>query len=146
MAARIIPDGAGVTNHFSISFAPHGQEANATAVSGLGDETEVIDGPDGRGYATGKATRKELTVEIPSHDPACLDFHAWKDTCENGLPGHVVTGVITKMDAADNPIAVWEVEHCICRSVESSDMKLDGAEVDIDKFMISYARAKRIGP
>jgi hypothetical protein len=57
-----------------------------------------------------------------------------------------VTGVITKMDAADNPIAVWEVEHCICRSVESSDMKLDGAEVDIDKFMISYARAKRIGP
>lgn len=146
MGARTIPDGAGVTNHFTASFAPHVVEAPAISVTGLGDELEVIDGPDARGYSTGKGSRRDLTVVMPAHDPATLDFHAWKEACENGAPGHNVEGVVTVQDAADNPIAVWELENCINRMVEPNDMTLDGAEVAQETFTISYSRAKRIGP
>lgn len=146
MGARTIPDGAGVTNHFAVSFAPHVSEANVTSVGGLGDEVEVIDGPDGRGYSTGKASRRDLTVVIPAHDPANSDFHAWKEECENGADGHAVTGTVTVADAADNAVEIWELENCICKMVESTDMSLDGAEVAQNTFTVSYARAKRIGP
>lgn len=146
MSARIIPDGAGVTNHFSVSFPPHVVEANVTGLSGLGDETEVVDGPDGRGYATGKASRGDMTVMIPCHDPACAQFHAWKDACENGAVGHAVTAVVTVMTAGDVPVSIWEVTNCICKSVTTTDMKLDSGEVAVDSFGISFARAKRIGP
>lgn len=145
MGARTIPDGAGVTNHFAVSFSPHVNEANVTQVTGLGDELEVIDGPDGRGYMTGKATRRDLTVVIPAHDPAAAEFHAWKEKCENGAPGHPGSGTVTVMDAADNPVAIWELENCLCRTVEANDMNLDGAEVAVETFTISYARAKKIG-
>lgn len=146
MSARVIPDFAAVGNHFSASFSPHVTEANATEISGLKDETEVIDGPDGRGYATGKASKQELTVVVPCHDPANPQFHAWKDKCENGALGHAVAGVVTLMTAGDVPVQVWELTNCICRAVEGTSMKLDGAEVGADKFMISYARAKVVGP
>ncbi len=146
MSARTIPDGAGVTNHFSASFAPHVEEANLTALSGLGDEVEVIDGPDGRGYSTGKASRRDLTVSIPSHDPANKAFHAWKELCENGGANHNVTGTVTQADAADTPIEIWELTNCICKMVEATDMDINGAEVAINTFTISYARAKRVGP
>lgn len=146
MGARTIPDGAAVSNHFSVSFPPHVIEANATAVGGLGDEVEVIDGPDGRGYSTGKATRRDITVAIPVHDPANAAFHAWKEAVENGAPGHAVTGTVTLQDAGDNPIEIWETENSICRMGETSDMSLDGAEVQITTFTISVARAKRVGP
>lgn len=146
MGARTIPDGAGVTNHFSISFDPFITEANATSVGGLGDETEIVDGPDSRGYSTGKATRRDLTVVIPAHDPSNAKFHAWKEAVENGSPGHRVTGVVTIQDANDNPIEIWELTSCMCKMVEAGDMSLDGADVAQNTFTISYARAKRIGP
>lgn len=146
MGARTIPDGAGVTNHFSASFAPHVTEAPATSITGLGDEIEVIDGPDKRGYITGQHQRRDLTVVMPAHDPTTADFHAWKTECENGSPGHNVTGVITVADAADNPVGVWELANCICRMVEANDMSLDGAEVAIETFTISYSTAEKIGP
>ena len=100
MSARLIPDGAGVTNHFSVSFGYGSlKEIGATEVDGLNDEHEIIDGPDGRGYATGKVTRQTLTVSIPAHDPAILGMHKWKDAVENGIPAAIaVSGVITKMD------------------------------------------------
>jgi hypothetical protein len=146
MGARTIPDGAGVTNHFSVSFAPHVVEANATGVDGIKDEVEVIDGPDGRGYATGKASRQDLVVSLPAHDPANADFHAWKELCENGGIGHQATGVITIMTAADTAVEIWELENCILKMVEAPGMSLDSAEVAINKWTISYARAKHIGP
>ena len=146
MSARTIPDGAGVTNHFSASFSPHVSEAGFTSITGLGDETEVIDGPDSRGYATGKKSRRDLTVVIPAHDPASADMHAWKLASDNGDPGHNVTGTVTISDAADTPISIWELTNCINKMVESNDMSLDGAEVALETFTISYATATRIGP
>lgn len=146
MSARVIPDGAGVTNHFSASFAPHVTEANLVGVEGIGDETEVVDGPDGRGYATGKATRRDITVMIPVHDPANALFHAWKEKCENGAIGHACTGTVTVMTAGDVPVEIWELTNCICRTVEATGMKLDSAEVAVNTFTISVARCKRIGP
>ena len=146
MGARTIPDGAVVTNHFSVSFDPHVNEAAATSVGGLGDEVEVIDGPDGRGYSTGKATKRDLTVVMPEHDPQTPSFHAWKEACENGAVGHNVTGIIVRQDAADNPLAIYELTNCICKMVEANDMSLDGAEIGLITFTISYARAKLIGP
>lgn len=144
--AKVIPDGAGVTNHFRASFAPWIPEANFTQITGLGDEVEVIDGPDARGYVTGKTTRRDLTVVIPSHDPAAPLMAVWKDTCENGLPGHNVAGTLTISDANDQPIAIYEVENCICKMFEANDLQLDGAEVAQETYTISYARMKRIGP
>lgn len=146
MSVKTIPDGAGISNHFSLSFPPHVIDINATSVTGFADETEVIDGPDSRGYSTGKAMRQTLTVEIPSHDPGALAMHAWREKCENAAPGHFCTGTATKMDAADNPIAILELTHCICFKFEGTDNKMDGGEVEVDKFSISYYRAKRIGP
>jgi hypothetical protein len=146
MGAKTIPDGAAVTNHFRASFAPHVNEANLTGVSGIGDELEVIDGPDGRGYMTGKATRRDLTVMIPAHDPANKDFHAWKELCENGGVNHNITGTIEVADAADTPVEIWELSNCICKMVETTDLSIDGAEVAINTYTISYFRAKRIGP
>ena len=146
MGSKTIPDGAGVTNHFLASFAPWVSEAGYTQVTGLGDEVEVIDGPDKRGYSTGQGSRRDLTVVIPAHDPSAPLMHAWKNACENGLPGHAVTGTVTIADAGDTPISIWEVENCICKQVESNDMNIDGAEVAVETFTISYARAKRIGP
>lgn len=146
MGQRTIPDGAGVTNHFSASFGDKVREAGFTSISGLKDELEVIDGPDSRGYATGKPSRQTLNCVIPAHDPAALDMNKWKIECENGKPGHNVTGIVTEMDAADRPIAIWELENCICHSVESNDKSLDGAEVALHTYMVSYARGKIIGP
>ena len=146
MGARTIPDGAGVTNHFAVSFAPHVTEAPATSVTGLGDETEVIDGPDKRGYVTGQKQRRDLTVVMPGHDPATPDFHAWKELCENGGLNHAVTGVVTILTSGDLPVSIWELKNCICKMVEHNDMSLDGAEVALETFTISYATAKRIGP
>jgi len=146
MPARTIPDGAVVTNHFTASFDPHVIEANFIQCGGLGDETEVIDGPDGRGYSTGKATRRDLTVILADHEPAIPDMHEWKKKCENGAPNHAVNGIITRMDANDNPIAVWELTNCICKMVEANDMNIESAEVGQSTFTISYARARLIGP
>lgn len=146
MAARTIIDGAGVTNHFAASFAPFVTEANLISVSGLGDETEIIDGPDGRGYSTGKKTKRELTVVIADHEPATADFYAWKEAVENGALGHWVTGTITRMNSRDEPIQIWELERCMCKMAEANDMSLDGAEVGQATFTISYFQAKVIGP
>jgi hypothetical protein len=146
MSARVIPDGAAISNHFAVSFSPHVVEANATSVDGLGDEVEVVDGPDGRGYSTGKAMRKDLTVAIPIHDPANALFHAWKEKCENGAAGHQATGTVTIMTSGDVPVEIFELSNCICKQFEATGMKLDGAEVAVNTFTISYSRAKRIGP
>lgn len=146
MGARTIPDGAAVTNHFSVSFSPWVVEAGATSVTGLGDDTEIIDGPDNRGYSTGRATRRTLTVVMPDHDPATAKFFAWKEAVENGGANHFVTGTVTILDAADNPIQIWELEHCMCNQGEHNDMSLDGAEVGMTTFSISYFRGKVIGP
>ena len=146
MAARTIPDGAGITSHFSASFAPHVSEAGFTQVTGIGDEIEVVDGPDARGYVTGRGTRKDATLVIPSHDPASGQMHAWKDKCENGALGHAVTGTVSVLTAGDEPVAIWELTNCICKMVETSDLNLEGAEVSVETFTVSYARAKRIGP
>jgi hypothetical protein len=146
VGARTIPDGAAVTNHFSISFGPWVVELNCTSVSGLSDEVEVVDGPDGRGYATGKVTRRDLTIVVPDHDPQISQMIAWKEATENGAANHFCTGTVTRMDAADNPVAIYEVEHAMCKSEAPNDMSLDGAEVGQTTFMVSYFRAKRIGP
>lgn len=146
MSARTIPDGAGVTNHFTFSAAPHVTEAPATSITGLSDEVEVIDGPDKRGYVTGQRQRRDLTVVMPAHDPVTADFHEWKLACENGSPGHNVTGVVTVLTAADEPVGIWELTNCICKMVEHNDMSLDGAEVALETFTISYATADKIGP
>lgn len=146
MGSRTIPDGAGVTNHFSVSFAPWVTEVGVTSLSGLEDETEIIDGPDSRGYSTGKTTRKDLTVVIPSHDPGSKQLHAWKNAVENGLPGHAVTGVVTVMDAGGNVIAIYELERCMCRTFAPNDFAIDGGEVAQETFTISYYRLRRIGP
>jgi hypothetical protein len=144
MGARTIPDGAAVTNHFSCSFPPWALEVAATSVSGIGDETEVIDGPDGRGYATGKASRRDLTIVVPSHDPSARGLHLWKIACEHGTPGYQVVGLVTVADVADNVVAVYELSNCICKQFEQNDMSLDSAEIGLITFTISYARATRI--
>ena len=146
MAARTIIDGAGVTNHFSASFAPFVNEANLISITGLGDEVEIIDGPDGRGYSTGKVTKRDLTVVIADHEPAVADFIAWKEAVENGNIGHYVTGLITRSDSNDNPVMIFELERCMCKMHEVNDMNLDGAEVGQSTFTISYFRAKVVGP
>jgi hypothetical protein len=146
MGARTIPDGAGITNHFSASFAPHVSEAGYTSLSGLKDEISMVDGPDGRGYITGKPTRQTLTLVVPSHDPAASMMHAWKEKCEHGTPGYKVTGTVTVSDVADNPVAIYELEDCICFGVEANDLTLDGGEVAIETFQVSYSRKRRIGP
>ena len=146
MAARTIIDGAGVTNHFTASWAPFVTEANLIQVTGLGDEVEVIDGPDGRGYATGKVTKRDITVVLADHEPAVAGFVKWKEAVENGLPGHITTGIITRMDAKDTPIQIWELERCMCKLHEENDMNLDGAEVGQATFTITCYRAKLIGP
>lgn len=146
MGARTIPDGAAVTNHFSVSFAPWIVEAGATSVTGLGDEVEVIDGPDNRGYSTGRPSRRDLTVVIPDHDPAISGFMEWKEAVENGGENHFVTGTVSVLDSADNAVMTWELEHCMCKMAEHNDMSLDSAEVGQTTFTISYFRAKKIGP
>jgi hypothetical protein len=146
MAARTIPDGAAVTNHFIASFSPFVEEGEFTSVSGLSDETEVIDGPDGRGYTTGKATRQTLTVVAPSHTDLAQSMSAWREKVENGAPGAAVTGTITVSDAGDTPIAIYELERCMVFSLAPNDLALDGAEVGQETFQISYARMRRIGP
>lgn len=146
MGTRTIIDGAGVTNHFAASFAPWVSEANLISVAGLGDETEIIDGPDGRGYSTGKVTKRDLTVVIADHEPAVADFVAWKEAVENGAANHVATGMLTRMDANDQPIQIWELERCLCKMHEENDMSLDGGEVGQATFTISVYRAKLIGP
>jgi len=146
MSARTIPDGAGVTNHFTVSFAPHVVEAGATSVGGLGDSTEIIDGPDGRGYSTGKGTRRDLTVVIPTHDPASPLFHAWRLAVENGAPGSKVPGSIVVADAGENPVAIYELDDCQCYQFEPNDLQMDGAEVAQETFTISYSRMRRVGP
>ena len=146
MAARVIPDGAAVTNHFLASFAPWVEEGEFISISGLADETEVIDGPDGRGYSTGKATRQTLTVVVASHTDLSDAMHAWKNAVENGGVNSSVVGTITVSDAADNAKAIYELERCMVNSMSANDLALDGAEVGQETFMISYARLKRIGP
>lgn len=146
MGSRTIIDGAGVTNHFAASFAPFVTEANLISLTGLGDEVEVIDGPDGRGYATGKVTKRDITVVIADHEPAVAGFMEWKEAVENGAPGHIVTGAVTRMDSNDQPIQIWELERCLCKMVEVNDMSIDGAEVGQSTFTITVFRAKLIGP
>lgn len=146
MSARTIIDGAGVTNHFSVSFDPWVAEANVISISGLGDEVEIIDGPDGRGYSTGKVTKREVTIVIADHEPAVADFVAWKEAVENGAPNHVAVGLITRMDAKDQPIQIWELERSLCFGHDENDMSIDGAEVGQATFKISCYRAKLIGP
>lgn len=146
MATRTIPDGAGITNHFSAAFAPWVAEAGFTQISGIKDEVAIVDGPDKRGYITGQGSRQDLTVQVPSHDPASASMHAWKTACENGTPGYKVTGTVTVADVADNPIAIYELSDCICHGFDANDLTIDGGEVAIETFTISYSRAKRIGP
>lgn len=146
MSTRTIPDGAGMTNHFSASFAPHVSEAGFTSISGLKDEIEVVDGPDKRGYITGQASRQGLTVHVPSHDPAATQMHSWKSKCENATPGYKVTGTVTVSTANDQPIAVYELSDCQCHGMEANDMNIDNGEVAMETFNISYSRCKRIGP
>lgn len=143
---RTIPDGAGMTNHFSASFAPWVSEAGFISVSGIKDEIGMVDGPDKRGYITGQGSRQDLTVTISSHDAAAVLLHAWKTACETGAAGYIVTGTVTVSDIADNPTAVYELAHCICKGFDANDLTIDGGEVAIETFTISYARAKRIGP
>jgi len=146
MGARTIPDGAAVTNHFIASFSPWVTEGEFISVSGLTDEVEVIDGPDGRGYSTGKATRQTLTVIAASHTDLSLEMSRWKNAVENGAPSHAVTGVVTVADAADNPKAIYELENCMVHSIAPNDLSLDGAEVGQETYQISYSRLRRIGP
>jgi hypothetical protein len=146
MATKTIPDGAGITNHYTAAFAPWVNEANFTKIGALKDEIEVVDGPDKRGYVTGQPSKQEVQLTIPSHDPAAKLMHTWKDACENGLPLHNATGVITISTAADVPVEIWEITNCICRAAETKEMGLDGADVSETMFMVSYSRAKRIGP
>ena len=146
MAARTIPDGAAVTNHFNASFSPYVEEGEFTSISGLSDETEVIDGPDGRGYSTGKATRQTLTAVVPSHTDLAGEMEQWRNDTENGKAGHAVTGTVTVSNAADEPVAIYELENCMCFSVAPNDLALDGAEIGLETYQISYARLKRIGP
>ncbi len=144
MATRTIPDGAAITNHFAASFAPHVSEGGFTSITGLKDEVAVIDGPDGRGYVTGKPTRQTLTCVVPSHDPTAVAMADWKNKCENGAPGYKVTGTVTVSDVADNPVATYELEDCICFGHDASDMTLDGGEVAVETFTVSYSRMRRI--
>jgi hypothetical protein len=146
MSTRTIPDGVAVTNHFSVSFPPYVVEANVIKIGGLGDELEVIEGPDNRVYSTGRPTKKELTLEIADNDPAVPQLMKWKEDTENGKPGHYTTGTITRENAANQPVSIWELERCILRQVEANDMSIDGAEVGMLTFTISYYRAKMIGP
>ena len=146
MSARTIPDGAAVTNHYSASFSPWVEEGEFTSITGLNDEIEIIDGPDGRGYTTGKASRQTLTVIVPSHTDLAGQMAAWKDAVENGKPGHAVTGVVTVSNAADTPVAVYELVNCMVHSQQPNDLGLDGAEVGQETYQISYARLRRIGP
>jgi hypothetical protein len=146
MPARTIADGAAVTNHFAASFAPWVVDGNFISVTGLGDETEIIDGPDGRGYSTGKKTKRELTVVLADHEDAIAGMHDWKEAVENGGLNNAVNGTVTRMDAGGNPIAIWELERCLCKMVEPNDMSLDGAEVGQSTFTITYYQAKLIGP
>lgn len=146
MSARTIPDGAAVTNHFTASFSPWVEEGEFISISGLADEVEVIDGPDARGYATGKRTRQTLTLVVASHVDLSASMHAWKDAVENGAGDHAVTGTVTISDAADNPKAIYELLNCMVMSVAPNDMSLDGAEVAQETFTMSYAGMRRIGP
>jgi hypothetical protein len=146
MSTRTIPDGAGITNHFSASFAPWVSEAGFISISGLKDTITMVDGPDKRGYITGQGSRQDLTVVVPSHDPASPLLHAWKTACTNGTPGYKVTGTVTVSDVADNPIATYELDDCQCYDFSANDLTIDGGEVAIDTFVISYSRCKRIGP
>lgn len=146
MSARVIPDGAGITNHFQASFAPWVSEAGFISISGLKDEVGMTDGPDGRGYMTGKPSRQTLTCVIPSHDPAAIQLATWKQACENGKPGHKVTGTVTVADVADSPISIYELQDCQCFSFEANDLSLDGGDVATESYMVSYSRLKRIGP
>lgn len=146
MPAKTIPDGAGVTNHFSVSFGTWISEAPAISVSGLKDDTEIIDGPDKRGYSTGQPTRQDLTIVLPSHDPACEQMHVWRRAVENGTPGHRATGTVTVMDAADTPVAIYELSDCMAKSLEASELSMESPAVAQETFGISYSRFKRIGP
>lgn len=146
MSTNTIPDGAGVTNHYTASFSPHVSEAAFISVTGLKDEVEIIDGPDKRGYITGQPTRQTLTLILASHDPAAPQMHSWKDKCENGTPGYKVTGTVTVMDVADTPIAIYELSDCMCSSFDANDLTMDGADVAKETFTVSYSRLKRIGP
>lgn len=146
MGARTLSDGASVTNHFALSFSPWVSEANVTSVSGLMDDSEVIDGPDGRGYPTGKKTKKELTVVLADHEEAYDQFMEWKEAVENGAVNAQATGTITRMNARDEPIRIWELERCFCRSGAANDMSIDGAEVGQTTFIVTYYSAKVIGP
>jgi phage tail-like protein len=144
MSTRQIPDGAGVTNHYSGSFAPWVTEGNFISLSGLSDEIEVIDGPDKRGYATGQPTRQTLTVVVSSNDPTSAQMHIWKNAVEQGLPGHRSIGVVSVMDNGRNPVATFELEDCICMKFDHNDLQLDGAEVAQETFELSYSRLRRI--
>lgn len=144
MPARTIPDGVAVTNHFAASFAPWVSEGGFTQISGLKDQSAVIDGPDGRGYSTGKKSRQTLTLHVPSHDPTAVQMHAWRNMCINGLPGYKVTGTVTVSDVADNPIANYELTDCICHEFEANDLTLDGGEVGMETFTVSYSGLIRI--
>lgn len=146
MPARTIPDGAAVTNHFTGSFPPYVEEGAFISISGIADESEVIDGPDSRGYSTGKKTRQTLTVVVPMHTDLSAAMYQWKSDTANGKAGHAVTGTVTVADAADTPKAIFELANCMCYSMSSSDMSLDGAEMGQETFMISYAGVERIGP
>ena len=146
MSVRTIPDGAAITNHFSAAFGVWVSEAGFTQISGLKDEVGMTDGPDKRGYMTGQKTKQTLTVHIPTHDPSSLLLQAWKQACASGKPGHRTTGVVTVMDIADAPIAVYELSDCLCIGFETGDLNIDGGEVAIDTYTISYSGLERIGP
>lgn len=146
MGARTIIDGAGVTNHFTASFPPFVSEANFISITGLGDDTEVIDGPDGRGYSTGKKTKRELTVIIAEHEPAVKDLMNWKEAVENGSNPHHATGTVNRLNSRDEPVGIWELERCMCKMVEANDMSLDGGDVGQLTFTITYYQAKLVGP
>ena len=87
-----------------------------------------------------------LTVVVSTHDPASVLMYAWCQMCENGTPGYQVTGTVTVSDVSDAAIGIYELENCICYGYEANDMSLDGGDVALETFQISYARARRIGP
>ena len=142
MSHRVIPDEAAITNHYSASFGQWIREGNFTSIGGLKDAQSVIDGPDARGYATGKPERQTLSVACALNDPTAYQMQNWYEASKAGVGRSA--GVVTVKTASDIPIGTFELNDCIVASSSFTDLGIESPEVSVATFEISYSTLFRV--
>ena len=144
MSQDTYPDGNAVTSFVYCTFGNWVTEGDFSKVDGLKDSFGMVDGPDGRGYATSVPARQTLKLNTPSHVDTAKNMHRWKKAVEDGLPGARCSGAIQFCGVDKKPVVVYELQDCQCFEIESNDADKRSGNVHEETFHVSYSRLNRL--